>query len=51
MIDAIYIPTLGRPNQITWFGLPDFVKEITFLVIQPHEVELHKYKQTIVLPV
>jgi hypothetical protein len=50
MIDAIYIPTLGRPNQITWDGLPNFVKDITYLIIQPHEVELHKDKQTVVLP-
>ena len=50
MIDKIYIPTLGRPKQITWDGLPNFVKKITFLVIQPHEVELHKNKQTIVMP-
>ena len=50
MIDAIYIPTLGRPKQITWNGLPNFVKDITYLVIQPHEVELHKDKQTVVLP-
>ena len=50
MIDAFYIPTLGRPKQISWDGLPNFVKDITYLVIQPHEVELHKDKQTIVLP-
>ena len=50
MINAIYIPTLGRPSQITWDGLPNFVKDITYLIIQPHEVELHKDKQTVVLP-
>ena len=50
MIDAIYIPTLGRPKQITWDGLPNFVKDITYLIIQSHEVELHKDKQTVVLP-
>ena len=49
-ISNIYIPTLGRPNQITWDGLPNFVKDITYLLIQPHEVELHKDKQTVVLP-
>tara|TARA_B100000579_G_scaffold436624_1_gene463181 strand:- start:2336 stop:3130 length:795 start_codon:yes stop_codon:yes gene_type:complete len=50
MINKILIPTLGRPKQITWDGLPNFVKKITFLVIQPHEIELHKDKQTIVMP-
>ena len=43
MIDRIYIPTLGRPNtQITYDGLPDFVKDITYLVVQPHEASIHK---------
>lgn len=51
MIDRIYIPTLGRPHtQITYDGLPDFVKEITYLVVQPHEKDLHGDKKVIVLP-
>ena len=51
MIDRIYIPTLGRPNtQITYDGLPDFVKDITYLVVQPHEKDLHGDKKVIVLP-
>jgi len=38
-IDKIYIPTLGRvDNQITYDILPDFVKKITYLVIQPQEL-------------
>ena len=38
-IDKIYIPTLGRvDNQITYNTLPDFLKEITYLVIQDHEL-------------
>jgi hypothetical protein len=49
--DRIYIPTLGRTNnQITYDGLPDFVKDITYLVIQPHEKKLHKDKKVLVLP-
>lgn len=51
MIDRIYIPTLGRSNnQITYDGLPDFVKDITYLVIQPHEKKLHQDKKILVLP-
>ena len=42
MIDRIYIPTLGRVDkQITWESLPDFLKEITVLVVQPKEKDLH----------
>ena len=38
-IDKIYIPTLGRvDNQITYNALPDFLKKITYLVIQDHEL-------------
>jgi hypothetical protein len=34
----IYIPTLGRVNrQITYEGMPDWVKDMTYFVIQPHE--------------
>lgn len=51
MLDTIYIPTLGRTNkQITYDGLPDFVKDITYLVIQPHEKKLHQDKKILVLP-
>lgn len=51
MIDRIYIPTLGRPNtQITYDGLPEFVKDITYLVVQPHEKDLHGNKKVIILP-
>ena len=51
MIDRIYIPTLGRPKtQITDDGLSDFVKDITYLVVQPHEKDLHGDKKVIVLP-
>jgi hypothetical protein len=39
-LDAIYIPTLGRlDKQITWNGLPDKWKNITHLVVRPHEYE------------
>ena len=38
-IDRIYIPTLGRvDNQRTYESLPDFVKKITYLVIQDQEL-------------
>ena len=38
-IDKIYIPTLGRvDNQITYNTLPDFLKKITYLVIQDQEL-------------
>ena len=51
MIDKIYIPTLGRVDkQITWESLPDFLKEITVLVVQPKEKDLHGDKPILVLP-
>ena len=51
MIDRIYIPTLGRVDkQITWESLPDFLKEITVLVVQPKEKDLHGDKPILVLP-
>ena len=38
-LDKIYIPTLGRvDNQITYNAIPDFLKKITYLVIQDHEL-------------
>ena len=47
-IDKIYIPTLGRvDNQITYNALPDFLKKITYLVIQDHELtEIKRTFQT-----
>lgn len=51
MVDKIYIPTLGRiDKQITWNGLPDFLKDITVLVVQPKEQHLHNEKPIVVLP-
>lgn len=51
MIDAIYIPTLGRSDrQITFDNMPDEVKKITFLVIQPKEKKAHSRYPCIVLP-
>lgn len=39
-IERIYIPTLGRvDNQITYDNMPDWVKGITYLVVQPHEFD------------
>ena len=38
MIDRIYIPTLGRPNeQVTWDNLPTELKKKVWFVI--HEKE------------
>ena len=51
MLSKIYIPTLGRVDkQITWESLPDFLKEITVLVVQPKEKDLHGNKPILVLP-
>jgi len=53
MLDRIYIPTLGRiTNQITYNGLPDQWKKITYLVVQPHEYEEAKslYPNVLCLP-
>jgi len=51
MISKIYIPTLGRHNdQDTWDNMPSFVRDITVLVVQPHEEHLHGDKPILVLP-
>ena len=51
MIDKIYIPTLSRVgNQITWENLPEFVKEISVLAIQPKEENLHEEIPTVTVP-
>ena len=51
MIDKIYIPTLGRVgNQQTFDNLPSFVQDISVLVVQPQEQELHKGYPILVLP-
>jgi hypothetical protein len=37
-LQRIYIPTLGRVNkQITYDAMPDWVKDMTYIVIQPQE--------------
>lgn len=37
-LQRIYIPTLGRiEKQITYDNMPDWVKDITYIVIQPQE--------------
>jgi hypothetical protein len=37
-LQRIYIPTLGRVDtQITYDGMPDWIKDITYIVVQPHE--------------
>ena len=51
MIEKIYIPTLGRAGkQITWDCMPDFIKDITVLVVQPHEKDFYGLKPIMVLP-
>ena len=51
MIEKIYIPTLNRSElQITWESMPTFVQDITTLVVQPHEKNLHGDKPILVLP-
>ena len=51
MIEKIYIPTLNRSElQITWDNMPTFVQDITTLVVQPHEKNLHGDKPILVLP-
>ena len=51
MIEKIYIPTLNRSDlQITWESMPTFVQDITTLVVQPHEKNLHGDKPILVLP-
>ena len=51
MIERIYIPTLNRSgNQITWESMPTFVQNMTTLVVQPHEKNLHGNKPILVLP-
>lgn len=43
ILQTIYIPTLGRVNsQITYDNMPEFIKEMTYLVIQPHEEEIFR---------
>ena len=40
MIDRIYIPTLGRPNeQVTWDNLPTELKEKVWFVIHQKVVD------------
>ena len=40
-LNRIYIPTLGRVDkQITYENMPQFVKDITWFVVQPHEEKL-----------
>ena len=44
MIDRIYIPTLGRPNeQVTWDNLPTELKEKVWFVIHQKEKDLYDY--------
>jgi len=44
-LDKIFIPTLGRVNnQITFEGMPDWLKNITYFVIQPKEKQLFDEK-------
>ena len=44
MIDRIYIPTLGRPNeQVTWDNLPTELKEKVWFVIHEKEKDLYDY--------
>ena len=51
MISRIYIPSLGRHNnQITWDNMLPCVRDITLLVVQPHEQYLHGDKPILVLP-
>ena len=51
MIEKIYIPTLDRVDkQITYNKLPNFLKDIAVLVIQPKEKDLHDNKPVLVLP-
>ena len=42
MIDRIYIPTLGRPNeQVTWDNLPTELKKKVWFVIHEKEKDLY----------
>jgi hypothetical protein len=42
-LQRIYIPTLGRVDkQVTYSNMPDWVKDITYFVIQPHEEEIFR---------
>ena len=52
MIDKIYIPTLGRPEeQVTWDNLPSELKEKVCFVIHEREKDLYKYDaEYLVLP-
>jgi hypothetical protein len=51
MLDNIFIPTLGRPdNQITYSNLCDKWKAKTILVVQEHEAHLYKDYNILVLP-
>ena len=44
MIDRIYIPTLGRPNeQVTWDNLPTELKKKVWFVIHEKEEDLYDY--------
>ena len=52
MIDKIYIPTLGRPEeQVTWDNLPSQLREKVCFVIHEREKDLYKYDaEYLVLP-
>ena len=51
MIDAIYIPTLGRShNQITFDNMTENAQRVTRLVVQPKEKDLYPNYPIIVLP-
>jgi hypothetical protein len=52
MIERIYIPTLGRPNeQVTWDNLPDELRERVWFVVHEREKDLYNYDaEYLVLP-
>lgn len=51
MIDAIYIPTLGRSqNQITFDNMTENAQRVTRLVVQPKEKDLYPNYPILVLP-
>ena len=51
MIDAIYIPTLGRHNnQITFDSMTPNAQAVTTLVVQPKEKHLYPNYPIVVLP-
>ena len=44
-LSTIYIPTLGRvEKQVTYNSMPEWVKELTYFVIQPHEEKAFREK-------